>query len=269
MNLLVLKLLLAPALIAAATLVARRFGPALGGWVSALPFIAGPVLLIFALEHGAAFAQRAAAGTLLGMVSLVAFIVVYVRLAPGRGVVTSLFAGWVAFFSLTAATARWDPSVAVAGAAVVIALGLGGALARELDPSSTVPAPGGGSGLLLMRVLATAALVLLLSALGGVLGPHVGGMLAAFPVLASLLAAFTHLGDGGRAAAALLRGMITGLVGFAGFCLVAALTLASWGLPLGFLAASLAALALHGTTLPLVARGEHPTREAAAARGAG
>ncbi len=120
-----------------------------------------------------------------------------------------------------------------------------------------------------MRVLATAALVLFLSALGGVLGPHVGGMLAAFPVLASLLAAFTHLGDGGRAAAALLRGMITGLVGFAGFCLVAALTLASWGLPLGFLAASLAALALHGTTLPLVARGEHPTREAAAARGAG
>ena len=42
------------------------------------------------------------------------------------------------------------------------------------------------------RVLLTAALVLTLSAASGSLGPRLGGILAAFPVLASLLAAFTH-----------------------------------------------------------------------------
>ena len=86
MALVALKVLLAPVLVALATLVARRHGPALGGWVSALPVIAGPVLLVFVVEHGADFAQRAARGTLMGLVSLSAFIVAYAHVARRRSV---------------------------------------------------------------------------------------------------------------------------------------------------------------------------------------
>lgn len=88
-----------------------------------------------------------------------------------------------------------------------------------------------------------------LSELSGALGPQLGGILIAFPVLASLLAGFTHASDGGPAAAALLRGMITRLIGFAGFCLVAALELRALGVAAGLLAAVAASLTLHATTL--------------------
>ncbi len=66
----VLQLLVAPALVAAATLAARRWSPRVGGVVSAFPAIVGPVLLIGADAHGTAFAARAATGTLLGLVAL-------------------------------------------------------------------------------------------------------------------------------------------------------------------------------------------------------
>src|SRR6185437_9072530 len=91
-----IELLLAPALVAVSTSVARRWGPRAGGVVSAFPAIVGPVLLILALGHGRAFAARAADGTLLGLVSLAAFALVYGRLADGHGWPAAVVAGWVA-----------------------------------------------------------------------------------------------------------------------------------------------------------------------------
>ncbi len=61
---LLLKLFLVPALIALVTLAGRRWGPAVAGWLSAFPVVAGPILGFIALEQGAAFAARAAIGTL-------------------------------------------------------------------------------------------------------------------------------------------------------------------------------------------------------------
>src|SRR5512145_2399570 len=77
MNLLSLKLILTPVLIAVATLAARRWGPAVGGWLAGLPLTSGPVSLILALERGPDFAARAALGTLFGLVSLAAFCWAY------------------------------------------------------------------------------------------------------------------------------------------------------------------------------------------------
>ncbi len=75
------KVLLAPSFVVGASLVARRFGPRVGGLIAGLPVVAGPILLAYALAHGRAFAATAAAGTLLGLVSLIAFVIVYARLA--------------------------------------------------------------------------------------------------------------------------------------------------------------------------------------------
>jgi hypothetical protein len=50
------KILLAPTFVIAASLAARRYGARIGGLVGGLPVVAGPILLVFALDHGAAFA---------------------------------------------------------------------------------------------------------------------------------------------------------------------------------------------------------------------
>ena len=252
MALVALKVLLAPALVAMATLVARRHGPALGGWLSALPVIAGPVLLVFVVEHGADFAQQAARGTLMGLVALSAFIVAYAHVARHRSIPWSLAGGWLAFSGATLIIAGWDPSAAITTTFAGAALGLAWLLTRRGTPA------GAGTGAvdasMAARVLLTAALVLTLSAASGSLGPRLGGILAAFPVLASLLAAFTHAGHGGAAAGDLLHGMVAGLIGFATFCLVIAVALEPLGTIAAFGLGVVATLAAHAATLPFVAR---------------
>jgi hypothetical protein len=116
MILLVIKTLLAPTFVVGASLCAWRFGPRVGGLVGALPVVAGPILLVYALEHGRGFAANAASGTLLGLVSLTGFVVVYGRLAGRVGWVACMLAGLLAFalgtllFSAVAAPAGTCPA---------------------------------------------------------------------------------------------------------------------------------------------------------------
>src|SRR6478672_5281841 len=63
MSLLLVKLTLAPALVVGSSLAGRRWGPEASGLLVALPLVAGPILLIVDLDHGAHFASRAAAGS--------------------------------------------------------------------------------------------------------------------------------------------------------------------------------------------------------------
>src|SRR5438093_1428203 len=64
----ILKVVLTPGLIAAATLVGRRWGPGVSGAVTGLPLTSLPVSVFLAVEQGPAFAARAALGTLLGLI---------------------------------------------------------------------------------------------------------------------------------------------------------------------------------------------------------
>jgi hypothetical protein len=144
----------------------------------------------------------------------------------------------------------------LAGGSFVVAGALGstrGTTTHAAPPPAAPPALRPPAELAL-RLAATAAIVLALTAAAGPLGAHVGGLLVAFPVLASVLSAFTHARDGGAAAASLLGGMTRGLVGFAGFCLAIALWLPELGVAGGFAAAGATALALHAATLPLARR---------------
>src|SRR5512142_130043 len=100
---LLIEFVVAPLLVAASTLATRIWGPRAGGVISAFPAIVGPVLLIAALNHGSAFAARAADGTLYGLVSLGAFNLAY---------------GWAAL------RARWQASLAVGWAAASAAGGI-------------------------------------------------------------------------------------------------------------------------------------------------
>ena len=71
------KVVVTPALIAAATLAGRRWGDRMSGWLVGLPLTSGPVVVFRALDHGSRFATTASLGVLLGTISRAAFAVAY------------------------------------------------------------------------------------------------------------------------------------------------------------------------------------------------
>src|SRR6185312_6485096 len=98
-----------------------RYGARIGGLVGGLPVVAGPILLVFALSHGRAFAAEAAAGTLLGIVSLLAFVMVYSHLSGRARWATSLLLGWAAFFAMTGTLSTFTIG---SGPALAVVLGM-------------------------------------------------------------------------------------------------------------------------------------------------
>jgi hypothetical protein len=258
----ILQLVVGPLLVGAATLAARRFGPRAGGLVSAFPAIVGPVLLLTALEHGAAFAADAATGTLLGLVALSGFTLVYGRAATRTRWPASLSAAWVAAAALAAAAGAIGAGFAGALAAAVLSLAAahralpGGGAATALPPVPRWDLP--------VRIALTALLVVSLTAAADRLGPLVGGLLAALPVLASVLAVFTHAQYGPAALADLLRGMLGGMTGFVVFCALVGALVVPTGIPVAFTVAALGALAVHGA---LARASVHPAGDGPPAHG--
>jgi hypothetical protein len=253
------KILLAPTFVMGASLAARRYGARIGGLVGGLPVVAGPILLVFALSHGRGFAADAAAGTLLGIVSLLAFIVVYAHLASRVRWGASLIFGWVAFFVMTGAlstiTLGTDPALAVVLAAVALTLMMLPRAQGERLSAVSLPAWD-----LPLRALSALALVLALTAVAGELGPKLSGLLAPFPVIASVLAVFTHAQHGEQDLQRIMRGFVVGLVGYSLFCFALAVSLESLGIAESFGLAAIAALATQAVALTLTWR----RREAAA-----
>ena len=103
-------------------------------------------------------------------------------------------------------------------------------------------------------MLVATGFVLTVTGLAQVLGPHLSGLLAPFPIFATILSVFTHHAQGAAAAGKLLRGVVLGSFSFAGFFLVVALLLQPAGIVLTFLCASLVTLAIHGLSLWLLRR---------------
>lgn len=260
----VIELALAPLLVGASGIVARRWGQHAGGVISAFPAIVGPVLLIAALDHGTRFAARAADGTLLGLVALSAFALTYARVATRARWRATLLAAWAAAaVSASAAgflVGRAGPpaGLLVAGVSLFAARLLLGGRATRHPEADSFPDPGS----LPLRMLATAGLVAALAASASAFGAVAGGILAALPVLASVLAVATHRRQGAAAVVGLLRGMLAGMVGFVAFCEVLVLILASTAPPLAFGVAGASALAVQAATLVLESR--PPTRDSRA-----
>ena len=212
---LILKIALAPTLVVLATLVARRWGDTIGGIVIAVPVVAGPILLVFGLEHGADFVDRAARAALLGIVAVGAFCVASGRcLRLGWGI--AIAAGWLAYAATTAALSSIEPTVwsglAAALGAIVVARALVGA-----PPADAGPPPEPPWWDLVARAGATAVLVITLTSAASALGPTVSGLLTPFPLATSVVMAFTLSQAGPDPALRALRGYLTGLPGFAAF----------------------------------------------------
>ncbi len=262
MTLLAVKLLLAPAFVVGASLAARRFGPLVGGLIGGLPVVAGPILLVYALSHGRAFAASAAAGTLLGLVSLIAFVLVYARLAPRLFWGASMLCGWLAFILATVVFNALSPPLGAALGLVAIAMlvGLASLPAAGTPALAHTPPPAWD---LPVRAICALVLVLALTAISGWLGPQLSGLLAPFPVITTVLATFTHAQRGSDELMRLLRGLVGGFGAFALFCVTLSLALRGFSTGVAFALATVLALLTQGIVLALVSasRGTHPRPE--------
>jgi hypothetical protein len=225
-------------LAAAATLAARRWGDRAGGLVSSFPAIVGPLLLVTALGHSAHFTAQAANGVVLGLVALAGFAAAYGLAAVRAGWGPSLLAGWVAAALLALAAGR---SGAGPGTGFTLAVAALLASLWVLPRVESAPRPPARQ-LVFVRMVATGALVVVLAAAATRFGAVAGGILAALPALASVLAVSTHRRQGRGAVLDLLRGMVAGMAGFVAFCEVVALLIERTSIAATFTAATLAAL---------------------------
>lgn len=258
---LLLKLCLVPALIALVTFAGRRWGPAVAGWLSAFPIVAGPILWFITLEQGAVFAAQAAVGTLTGVLAILVYGVAYAWAATRFQWPASLALAYVAYALAAAVLGAWPMTLPVAAAAVLAALWFA---PRVYPRPETSAAPAKPANDLLLRMALGAALVLMVTHFADNLGPTLSGVLAMFPVMNTVLALFTHRSAGSGAVIQLLRGMVYGLYAFATFCVVLAWSLPMTGVGAAFLWALAVAAVVHA--LARIGMSRHAAARAAQAR---
>jgi len=248
---LALKLVLTPALIGVSTLVGRRWGQAVGGWLVGLPLTSGPVVLFLALDHGTAFGADAAQGALRGLVAETCFAVCYAWTAQWRTWPLALLSGTAGFVVAGIAMQGLAPAPVILVAMVVGGL----VLALRILPRFTgiAGAVRPQSWDLPARMVTATLLVLALTSAAEWLGPQLSGIISTFPVFAGVLTVFAHQALGKSAAINVLRGLLLGLFSFAAFFVALAVTIERFGIATGFVAALAAALAVQTLSL-LIAR---------------
>ena len=251
---LVAKLALTPAIVVATTLVGRRFGGAVSGWLVGLPLMSGPITLFFAVEQGKQFAARASVGSLSGTLAEAGFCLGWAQVARRAPWPVALAAGSASFavVGLAAELLPLDPSLPVplGPLALVSLLFLVAALRllprlklelrdEVLPPRWELPA----------RAIVATVLLLLLTGLATVLGARLSGLLTVYPLYTVVLAAFAHAHEGEAGAVQVLRGLLMGLYSFVCFYLVLALVLPAASVIASFAVALAAALGVQGSSL--------------------
>ena len=164
---LALKITLAPALVVAATLAARRWGDRVGGIVIAIPVVAGPVLLVLAIDHGAAFVERAATGALIGIVAVCGFCLAFDR-AAALGVAGAVVASWLTYAAFAVPLAHVHVAPFAGLAVALAAIGITRAIMRGPEPNAAAP-PAPPRWDLWARAAATSVLVVALNTAAGAL----------------------------------------------------------------------------------------------------
>jgi hypothetical protein len=245
MNILALKLILAPLIIGGASLAGRRWGPAVSGWLIGLPLTSGPVVLIVALSHGAAFAAPTVLGTLSGGFSLVAFCLSYAWLALRFGWPVAITGSMLCFALVTVLMQNLilplAPVFVLVVALIVAGLWL---MPRGEQLVAREEKPGGWD--IPVRILIGTGFILGLTGLAPFIGPRLTGLLSTIPLYTAILTVFAQRLHGPAGAGSVLRGLLFGLFGFSGFYLVLALVLERMDLAPAFIISTLATLIIQG-----------------------
>jgi hypothetical protein len=247
MNILVLKLVLAPVIIGSASLAGRKWGPAISGWIIGLPLTSGPVIFFVALSHPISFAANAILGVISSGISLVLYALTYAWLARRFRWSVALTASLLVFAASTTLLETVSFPLIPSFLAVCTAIALG----LRLMPNDVLE-PGDvemGRWDIPSRILIGTGFILLITESASFLGPRLTGLLTTIPLYVTILAVFAHRHQGPAAGAHVLRGLLYGLFAFAGFFITLGLFLEKTGIVVSFLSAITVALAIQGTSL--------------------
>lgn len=211
-NLLLIKILLMPPLIAGVTLAVRKWGEGFGGWVGGFPWIAGPISFFIAVENGADFAASTVPSALMGSIGTTFFALIYSIAAPRMSWLPAVLVSYAAFFIVAMASLGHTPLLPFAvGLNIVVLTGVLYIFPKPKDkpeyrkhPSYDIP----------LRMFVATLFVVLLTQLADKLGPTWSGILTPFPIMTSTLAVFTHVQQGPQATARILFGLLSASYGF-------------------------------------------------------
>ncbi|MEW5992437.1 MAG: hypothetical protein AB1736_13995 [Chloroflexota bacterium] len=246
---LALKLILAPVLIGGASLVARRWGPAVAGWLVGLPLTSGPVAFFVAVEQGIPFAVDVGLAVLAGGFALCAFAIVYARTAAaGVGPPAALAAASVVYVGAAAALGGLGGPGPEGLPALVAAVALGLVATLRILPSMPAAGPAARPPRwdLPARIIVGTLLIVVLTTMAPILGPRASGLVSTYPVYLSTLTFFAHRQVGPAGVTAMQRGLVLGLFGWLAFWTALIVVMPAAGVALGFAAAIAAALATQG-----------------------
>lgn len=233
-NTFLLKLIITPVLIGAASLAGRRWGPAIGGWLVGLPLTSGPVMFFLALNQGLSFTSAAAVGTLAGTFSQVIFSLAYTWTSQRYHWGWSFLAGTLAFALFTLGLQTLSLPVGLFFVLALLSLVIGLVLLPRypaLVEANSVKPPHWD---LPARMLVATLIVVTLTSLAPLFGPRLTGLLSPFPIYAGVLTVFAHRQQGTAAATHVMRGLLLGLFGFASFFFVLSISLEPLGIAPAF-----------------------------------
>lgn len=248
MNILTLKLILAPLIIGTASLAGRRWGPAVSGWIVGLPLTSGPVIFFLAISHDIPFAANAILGTLSGGFSLIAFCLVHAWLSKKFDWRITTLGSLSIFAVLTIALQELALSLLPLFALVFLTISLGVWLMPK-QGAEQVAASTLNQWDIPARILVGTSFILFVTGIAPIIGSKLTGLLTTFPLFASILAIFAQRQQGSDGAIHVLHGLTLGLFAFAGFYLVLGLLIENTSLAVSFGIASLTALIIQGSSL--------------------
>ncbi len=259
----VFRLVATGGIVLGVTFAVGRLGATAGGMLAGLPIVIGPGLVFLSLDESPGFVAGTATFALLSLCATQSFMLAYLMAARRVGpapAVSLAFAAWLAT-ALVLANFAAGPFVALALflASVIVARAVGrrmripGVVVRSRDTLSA----------LLLRAALAGVLVGAITAASSTLGPQYSGLLIAYPVGMTVIAASVHLRYGAAKVIDTLYATALGTTSIAAFCFVVALTAERLGSPpalvLGFAASFL-------LTVGLLVAGRYPRRRAATRR---
>ena len=247
MNILVLKLILAPLIIGSASLAGRRWGAAVSGWLVGLPLTSGPVAFFLALSHDKSFVADAIRGTLSGGFSLVAFTLTYAWMSKRFNWIPSIIAGTIVFSSFTILMQNVVIPLVPLFFYILVAIfiGLWSMPQYTTVDSQTTP----GKWDIPARILVGTSFILLITEIAPYIGARLTGLLTTIPLYVSILTIFAHRHQGHAGAAGVLHGLLLGLFSFAAFYLTLGLLIEKNSLGVAFGAAIVSTLVVQGLSL--------------------
>jgi len=250
--LLILKLTLVPMLVVLVTLATRRWGPRIGGLLAGLPIVTGPALFFFAIEQGNAFAAEASRAVIVSLIGVAASALTYAWAATRAPWWLSLPISWTSFLVTVLVVQRTrvtpTPALAAALASIVLAqvlLPRSGSQTVGQRPIWDLP----------LRMIASMALIISITALAERLGPTLSGALTPFPAAMSILLGFSHAQHGSSSAINFLRGFMPGMWSFTAFCFVLSVSIVAVGTEMGFVLALASTVPIQAAVLWWMRRG--------------